>query len=236
MKTTLVLLSTLLSSVVSFAPLAPSSPTLTSLFASPAVDQKAIGVLRPMGLFDPLDLMSQSDADFTRRRTSEIKHGRVAMVAVIGNLAPQLGLTFPGYISTSEGVKFSDVAEAGSFGALAKIPAFGVAQIALFAAIIEVSCCYTPHHTTTHHTPPLSPSSPPLPRPHPYQLWTWKQDSSNAPGDVGGRDWVRYQDPVVKTEKLNKELQNGRLAMLAISGLMVQEQITGKGAIEMLGY
>ena len=31
------------------------------------------------------------------------------------------------------------------------------------------------------------------------------------------------------------QLQNGRLAMLAISGLMVQEQLTGKGAIEMLG-
>ena len=127
----------LLSPALSFSPVASLRSSM-SLYASPTVDQKQIGVLRPTGLFDPLDLMSQSDADFTRRRTSEIKHGRVAMVAVIGNLAPQLGLTFPGYISTSQGVKFSDVAEAGSFGALAKIPTFGVFQILLFAAIMEV--------------------------------------------------------------------------------------------------
>ena len=97
------------------------------------------------------------------------------MVAVIGNLAPQLGLTFPGYLSTSENVKFSDVASGGSFAALTKIPAFGVFQILMFAAIME--------------------------------LWTWKQEKGMAPGDVGGRDWVRYQDEDVKMSKLNKELQ-----------------------------
>ncbi|GMI35074.1 hypothetical protein TrCOL_g13414 [Triparma columacea] len=189
------------SMVSGFSPSFLQSPPRVGTIALSAIDQTQVGVLRPLGLFDPLDLMKDTEA-FERRRTSEIKHGRVAMVAVIGNLAPQLGLTFPGYLSTSENVKFSDVSSEGSFAALTKIPAFGVFQILMFAAIME--------------------------------LWTWKQEKGMAPGDVGGRDWVRYQDEEIKMSKLNKELQNGRLAMLAIFGLMVQEQLSGKGAVEYL--
>uniref|UniRef100_A0A7S2QWA6 Uncharacterized protein n=1 Tax=Triparma pacifica TaxID=91992 RepID=A0A7S2QWA6_9STRA len=197
------ILSILATGSAFMSPYTPSTMTPSTITQLNAIDQTQVGVLRPTGLFDPLNLMDQTEA-FNRRRTSEIKHGRVAMVAVIGNLAPQLGLTFPGYLSTSENVKFTDVASEGSFAALAKIPAFGVFQILAFAAIME--------------------------------LWTWKQEKGMAPGDVGGRDWVRYQDDDVKMEKLNKELQNGRLAMLAIFGMMVQEQLTGKGVVEqMLG-
>ena len=58
--------------------------------------------------WDPLNFVNNGDqARFDRLRSVEIKHGRVAMVAVIGNLAPQLGIVFPGYISTSEKVLFS---------------------------------------------------------------------------------------------------------------------------------
>ena len=176
-----------------FAPQASNRPA-TSL----SVD-KTLGVTAPMGLFDPLNLMAD-EKSFERRRISEIKHGRVAMMAVIGNLAPQVGFTFPGYLSTSQDVKFSDVGS--GLAALTKIPLIGVAQIVLFAGLMETI--------------------------------TWAQKPGFAPGDVGGDDWIRYSDPAVKTEKLNKELNNGRLAMMAIMGLMVQEQITGMGAIEAL--
>ncbi|GMI16270.1 hypothetical protein TrLO_g11927 [Triparma laevis f. longispina] len=203
MKNSLLALFLLFSTAFGFAPLAPLR-TSTSLSAV-EVNQQNIGVLRPFnGIYDPLNLMADGDAAFRRRRISEIKHGRVAMMAVIGNLAPQLGLTFPGYLSTSEKVLFSDVATGNSFTALTKIPLFGVFQILAFAGLME--------------------------------CWTWKQEKNAAPGDVGGDDWVRYQDVAVKEEKLTKELQNGRLAMLAIFGLMVQEQLNGKGAIEMLGF
>ncbi|GMH49796.1 hypothetical protein TL16_g00617 [Triparma laevis f. inornata] len=95
MKNSLLALFLLFSTAFGFAPLAPLR-TSTSLSAV-EVNQQNIGVLRPFnGIYDPLNLMADGDAAFRRRRISEIKHGRVAMMAVIGNLAPQLGLTFPG--------------------------------------------------------------------------------------------------------------------------------------------
>ena len=43
------------------------------------------------------------------------------------------------------------------------------------------------------------------------------------PGDVGGEQWVRYSDKATKTFKLNVERQNGRAAMLGITGCLIHE-------------
>jgi light-harvesting complex I chlorophyll a/b binding protein 1 len=42
-------------------------------------------------------------------------------------------------------------------------------------------------------------------------------------GDIGGSAWVRYDDPETKTFKLNVERQNGRAAMLGITGCIIHE-------------
>merc|ERR1712072_1274686 len=42
-------------------------------------------------------------------------------------------------------------------------------------------------------------------------------------GDIAGIPWVRYDDPEVKTFKLNAERQNGRAAMLGITGCLLHE-------------
>ena len=42
-------------------------------------------------------------------------------------------------------------------------------------------------------------------------------------GDIGGAGWVRYDDPEVKAYKLNVERQNGRAAMLGITGCLIHE-------------
>lgn len=44
-----------------------------------------IGVLAPLGFFDPLGLCADGNEEvFARRRAVELKHGRVAMLAVVG--------------------------------------------------------------------------------------------------------------------------------------------------------
>jgi light-harvesting complex I chlorophyll a/b binding protein 1 len=42
-------------------------------------------------------------------------------------------------------------------------------------------------------------------------------------GDIGGEGWVRYDDPETKTFKLNAERQNGRAAMMGITGCLLHE-------------
>merc|ERR1719364_656289 len=42
-------------------------------------------------------------------------------------------------------------------------------------------------------------------------------------GDIGGRAWVRYEDEGEKGFKLHVERQNGRAAMLGITGCLLHE-------------
>ena len=47
----------------------------------------------------------------------------------------------------------------------------------------------------------------------------------NEPGDVGGVTWIRYDDPEVKKFKLNVERNNGRAAMMGITGMMIHNAL-----------
>eukprot|EP00401_Gymnodinium_catenatum_P055511 CAMPEP_0117538650 /NCGR_PEP_ID=MMETSP0784-20121206/42587_1 /TAXON_ID=39447 /ORGANISM="" /LENGTH=183 /DNA_ID=CAMNT_0005335269 /DNA_START=75 /DNA_END=623 /DNA_ORIENTATION=- len=48
------------------------------------------GVLKPTGFFDPLGLSNDIDEEtFTKYRTAELKHGRVAQLAVLGYIVPE---------------------------------------------------------------------------------------------------------------------------------------------------
>merc|ERR1719181_1979572 len=51
------------------------------------------------------------------------------------------------------------------------------------------------------------------------------QSAGKAAGDIGGEGWVRYDDPEVKAFKLNAERQNGRAAMLVITGCLLHELV-----------
>ena len=49
------------------------------------------------------------------------------------------------------------------------------------------------------------------------------QTDDAEPGDIALDSWVRYDDPEVKSFKLNAERQNGRAAMLGITGCLIHE-------------
>ena len=49
------------------------------------------------------------------------------------------------------------------------------------------------------------------------------QTVDSEAGDIAGIGWVRYDDPETKTFKLNAERQNGRAAMLGITGCLIHE-------------
>merc|ERR1712045_516743 len=100
--------------------------------------ESELGVQAPVGFWDPLGLSADGDvATFTRRRETELKHGRVCMLATMGYITPTLVGTWPGYLSPSSGLKFSDVPN--GLGALSKVPLAGWVQILIYCALVEVS-------------------------------------------------------------------------------------------------
>merc|ERR1712227_494339 len=64
--------------------------------------ENELGIQAPVGFFDPLGLAKDGDVDaFNRRRETEIKHGRISMLAAMGYITPELVGNFPGKLSPS---------------------------------------------------------------------------------------------------------------------------------------
>jgi hypothetical protein len=54
-------------------------------------------IYQPLGFFDPLGAVADGNKEnFDRLRWVELKHGRVAMLAVVGYLVTYAGVRFPG--------------------------------------------------------------------------------------------------------------------------------------------
>merc|ERR1719440_2414157 len=150
-----------------------------------------IGVTRPLGVYDPLGLISTRD--MFRYEVMEIKHGRAAMLGFIHVILTSAGARFPGYLSPTAGLKFSDV-PSGCIASLEALPTAAWLQIMIVGCFAETG----------------------------YFLFN-AQDPSKAPGDIAGENWVRYDDKATKAFKLNAERNNGRAAMLGITGCLIHE-------------
>jgi len=188
----LAILAVLAGSAAAFAP----SSVVSSGSALNMAFEDALGAQPPLGFFDPLGLVADGDeAKFDRLRYTELKHGRVAMLANVGYLIGKSGLSFPGDISL-DGTKFSDVG--GGFDALATIPAGGFAQIFLLAGFLEL---FVMQDVTGEGE--------------------FVGDFRNGFIDFG---WDTF-DEQTKLNKRAIELNNGRAAMMGILALMVHEKL-----------
>ena len=181
--------------VASAAAFAPSQQSARTSTAVKAFDNE-LGAQMPLGFYDPLGLVDGKDqARFDRLRYVEIKHGRVAMLAVVGYLLTEGGVRFGGDIA-SDGTKFTDIP--AGFAALKAMPIEGIYQILGTIAFLEASVMKDA--TGTNDFP---------------------GDFRNGCIDFG---WDSF-DAQTKLEKRAIELNNGRAAMMGILGLMVHEQL-----------
>lgn len=95
--------------------------------------EKELGVIAPTGYWDPLNLAKYADkATFDRYRTAELKHGRVAQLAVVGYVVQEC-YRFPGEIAP--GVKFADIPN--GIAAINAIPSLGWLQIFFLIGAVD---------------------------------------------------------------------------------------------------
>uniref|UniRef100_A0A0G4H2F4 Plastid light harvesting protein n=1 Tax=Chromera velia CCMP2878 TaxID=1169474 RepID=A0A0G4H2F4_9ALVE len=151
------------------------------------------------GFFDPLGLsagMSADDDTYKYYKAAEIKHGRVAMLAVLGYIVPYF-YKFDGWLQPD--LKFSDIPAGGE--ALYKIGLIGDLQLFALAMFCEVLCKPNPQGTYEGD----------------YIIPFWP-------------NWYKGpKDPVEQKKYQTMEINNGRLAMIGIAALLVQDLVTDKG-------
>ena len=189
----LIIAATLAASAAAFAP-SKVAQTSTSLNAF----ESELGAQPPLGFFDPLGLLDSADQErFDNLRYVELKHGRISMLAFLGQITTRYGIHLPGNIDYS-GTKFSDIPE--GWAALDAIPGPGVLQLIAFIGFLEAAVM----KDVTGES-------------------EFAGDFRNGYIDFG---WDQF-DEETKLSKRAIELNNGRAAMMGILGLMVHEQVGG---------
>merc|ERR1711957_467230 len=183
--------ATLLASAAAFAPAAQkASSTAMSAF------EEELGAQAPLGFFDPLGLVADGDQEkFDRLRFTEIKHGRISMLAVVGYLVQEAGVRLPGDIDLS-GTSFADIPN--GFAAFKAIPAGGLVQLLFFVGVLEASVMRDLTGTNE-----------------------FVGDFRNDAIDYG---WDTF-DEETQLKKRGIELNQGRAAMMGILALMVHEKM-----------
>ena len=157
------------------------------------------GVTAPLGFWDPLQFsQTASEGKVKFYREVELKHSRVAMLAAVGFLVgEQFHPLFGGGINVPSVVAFQET------------PLQGIWPAVLFIiSIAEVFSVFT------------------FNSPFGGELWSIRSDY--ASGDLGFDPLgLKPNNPMELKEMQTKELNNGRLAMIAIAGMVGQELATG---------
>ena len=194
------IIATIIGSAAAFAP-APVAKTTTAVNAF----EDELGAQPPLGFFDPFGMLSGdvTQERFDRLRYVEIKHGRIAQLAFLGNIITRAGVHLPGNIDYA-GNSFDSFPNgvAALIGDNA-IPFEGQGQIIAFIGWLEIAFMRDVSGTGNEHV----------------------GDFRNGYIDFGWDDF----DEETKLQKRAIELNNGRAAQLGILGLMVHEEIIPLG-------
>jgi len=157
------------------------------------------GSTAPVGPFDPLKLAeSGSEETLAWFRASELKHSRVAMLATTGYLVQGAGIHFPGMLSSD--VSFEQLSKMKPLEAWDAVPDAGKAQILATILIAEIITESKPVHYTKGG-------------PMPTMVF--------PAIDFSGVDKATLK------RKQDSELNNGRLAMIAIMSFISAANIPG---------
>merc|ERR1719327_2382198 len=118
------------SALSAFAPAMVNVPAASRSSIRMAVESmEGIGPESGMKVFDPLNLATMgSEETLAFFRHAEIKHGRVAMAAMVGFLVHINHIHFPGMLSPTFGVSFESLSNMGPFDAWNAIPLLGQLQ------------------------------------------------------------------------------------------------------------
>ena len=161
------------------------------------------GITEPLGFFDPLGFCSgltekpATEGKVRFYREVELKHCRVAMLAALG---------YP--IAEQFHPLFGGDIDVPSFSAFQQTPLETFWPAVVFAiAIPEIFSVFTFNDQAG-------------------EPWTIRSD--HVAGDLGFDPLgLKPEDPAELKEMQTKELNNGRLAMMAIAGMVAQEAVTG---------
>ena len=157
------------------------------------------GAANVLGEFDPAGFMEGKDKlEVYRLREAELAHGRVSMLASLGFLVQE---------------KFHPLFSGDGGPAVDQIPRLPVAM--WFLMTLGIGCAEA-YRIQVGWSSPTDPD-------HVFQ----KLKPDYMPGDLG---WdplgLKPTDPAELREMQTKELQNGRLAMIAAAGFLAQEAVT----------
>eukprot|EP00304_Pavlova_gyrans_P003909 CAMPEP_0206036242 /NCGR_PEP_ID=MMETSP1466-20131121/2627_1 /ASSEMBLY_ACC=CAM_ASM_001126 /TAXON_ID=44452 /ORGANISM="Pavlova gyrans, Strain CCMP608" /LENGTH=201 /DNA_ID=CAMNT_0053410689 /DNA_START=11 /DNA_END=616 /DNA_ORIENTATION=- len=143
--------------------------------------------------FDPLGLSSTFDLKWMQE--AELKHGRLCMLATLGFVVTDLGITAPGAPTGFSSVAAHDMAVEK-----------GAMYVLLFAASVIEVCAGVP------------------------AVEQMMKGSGRAPGDFAFDPLGFSKKDAAAAKRLAvNEVKNGRLAMLAFSGMVTQAVLTGHG-------
>merc|ERR1719482_979550 len=214
---------------MAFAPVAMPRPSTARASAPVMETVKDLAALEEsagvpaLGFWDPLGFTNLNLFDFGTEgsigwlRHAELKHGRVAMAGFVGFCVHANGIVFPWAITGGplgeSSTMFADISAAGGpCDQWDAVPSAGKLQILLTIALLEVVGETAKPHYTKGDKPGFYPSLkeyPSIPHPIPFDLV-----------DPFGLANFDGMDEATKAKKRQIEINNGRLAMIGIFGLI----------------